>query len=164
MALAAPTIGVAISPLASLTKPATPGSSALETWSPPANDRRSMPAQKALVPVPVSTMTRTSGSASAATAAAPRARISAGVERVAGVGPVEAQHRDAAAPLDDEPHVLGRSVGRAHEPYSADSAASAASCMSCSTIGPKACSFSSSPARWNPCSSTTASFHLASTT
>ena len=28
---------------------------------------------------------------------------------------------------------------------------------------PKACSFSSSPARWKPCSSTTASFHLAST-
>ena len=43
------------------------------------------------------------------------------------------------------------------------SASSAAPCMRSSTIGPNACSFSSSPARWKPCSSTTASFHLART-
>ena len=120
-----------------------------------------MPAQKARVPVPVSTMARTSASASAARTADPIALTSAGCQRVAGVGPVEAQHRHGAAPLDHEPDGV---IASGHDPYSADSAASAASSISCSTMGPNASSFSSSPARWNPCSSTTASFHLARTT
>ena len=47
--------------------------------------------------------------------------------------------------------------------YELDSARSAALAMRSSTTGPKACNFSSSPARWKPCSSTIASFHRAST-
>ena len=58
--------------------------------SPPANARRSMPAQNARSPVPVSTTARTSASASAVEQRlADGRRISAGVERVAGLGPVQ---------------------------------------------------------------------------
>ena len=94
---------------------------------------------------------------------------------------------DPAAPLDDLAP-LGQSIGNAKvvglgesthgaaeearcpgprvrqerlTPYRVLSASSAALRMSSSTTGPNACSFTSSPALWKPCSRTTANFHLA---
>ena len=91
-----------------------PASSALAMLSPPAKARRSIPAQNARSPVPVSTTARTSGSASASTrAGAQRAGERRG-QRVAGLGPVEAQHRHGVAPLDCQADVVVP-VGGGHE-------------------------------------------------
>ena len=92
--------------------------------------------------------------------AAPSAPSSARRERVAGLGPVEAQHQDGAAPLDARARRLG--VRRASLTSRSPSSRPARrrSRMRSSTTGPNAWSFSSSPARWKPCSSTTAELPL----
>jgi hypothetical protein len=77
VAFAAPITGTPTSPRVSRKKPAVaPGSSSVG-GSPSAKARRSMPAQKARLPVPVRTTNRISGSASASFSVSPMLRISA---------------------------------------------------------------------------------------
>ncbi len=79
VALAAPTMGTAISPLVKRTKPRMASGFPLMPPEPPsAKPRRSMPAQNARSPVPVSTTARTSGSFSASSMARPMAVSSSG--------------------------------------------------------------------------------------